>query len=289
MNPAHALSLHGVPTWIDVVQDDLEATRAFYGGLFGWTFSGPAPQEEGPTLHAYSRGEVIATATGGHGDPRWRTYFAVDNLGSACTATLAIGGRVRSVVTGHAGRGRWASIEDPRGATIMLWQTAGHHQLGRGRQQGEWTFTTLHTSSPSADIEWYGQLFNWEAAPAPGATMMSLPGLSARLVAAGWPSVSRRLNLPDRLDDLVAWVSVLGGPPTWVPVFAVDDRDQAARLATGLGAKLTHTVDLPNSRNAVIEDPQGATFVMSQIVRVDPPDRAAGPAHLVAVPSDQSA
>ena len=34
----------GVPCWVDLVQPDLDATMAFYGGLFGWTFEVRTPE-----------------------------------------------------------------------------------------------------------------------------------------------------------------------------------------------------------------------------------------------------
>ena len=34
----------GVPCWVDVIQPDLDATMAFYGGLFGWSFEVRTPE-----------------------------------------------------------------------------------------------------------------------------------------------------------------------------------------------------------------------------------------------------
>ena len=34
----------GVPCWVDIVQPDLDATMAFYGGLFGWSFEVRTPE-----------------------------------------------------------------------------------------------------------------------------------------------------------------------------------------------------------------------------------------------------
>lgn len=36
---------HGVPCWIDTVAHDLDATTAFYGGLYGWSFTDAMPPE----------------------------------------------------------------------------------------------------------------------------------------------------------------------------------------------------------------------------------------------------
>ena len=33
----------GVTSWIDVEHQDVDGARAFYGGLFGWTFTDATP------------------------------------------------------------------------------------------------------------------------------------------------------------------------------------------------------------------------------------------------------
>jgi predicted enzyme related to lactoylglutathione lyase len=35
---------HGMPSWADLMTDDPEAARAFYGALFGWTFDIGGPE-----------------------------------------------------------------------------------------------------------------------------------------------------------------------------------------------------------------------------------------------------
>ena len=35
----------GVTSWVDIEVDDVEAAQAFYGGLFGWTFTQATPPE----------------------------------------------------------------------------------------------------------------------------------------------------------------------------------------------------------------------------------------------------
>ena len=58
-----------------------------------------------------------------------------------------------------------------------------------------------------------------------------------------------------------------GTPAHWSVTFGVDDADATAALATKLGAKVVvEPTDGPWVRSAVIEDPQGATFVASQFV-----------------------
>ena len=36
----------GTPSWVDLGSPDIEASAAFYGGVFGWTFASAGPVEE---------------------------------------------------------------------------------------------------------------------------------------------------------------------------------------------------------------------------------------------------
>jgi uncharacterized protein len=36
----------GVTSWIDVAHRDIGAAKAFYGGLFGWTFTNATPPDD---------------------------------------------------------------------------------------------------------------------------------------------------------------------------------------------------------------------------------------------------
>ena len=51
----------GVPCWVDIVQPDLDATMAFYGGLLGWTFEVRTPEDAVPRYtYALLDGLVVA-------------------------------------------------------------------------------------------------------------------------------------------------------------------------------------------------------------------------------------
>src|SRR5262245_60346085 len=49
----------GAPIWIDVMTSNAEATKAFYGSLFGWTVVDPGP-EYGGYVNFHLDGEPIA-------------------------------------------------------------------------------------------------------------------------------------------------------------------------------------------------------------------------------------
>ena len=69
----------GVPCWVDVTSPDLDATRTFYGGLFGWDFTDAAP--DGSYVIATLDGQDVAAIGAGDG-PKWTTYVAVRGRGT---------------------------------------------------------------------------------------------------------------------------------------------------------------------------------------------------------------
>ena len=51
----------GVTSWVDLEVDDVDAAQAFYGGLFGWTFTQAMPPKvPGPYLVAQLDGQDVA-------------------------------------------------------------------------------------------------------------------------------------------------------------------------------------------------------------------------------------
>ena len=60
----------GVTSWVDIEVDDVDAAQAFYGGLFGWTFTQATPPEA-PVRYLVAQldGQDVA-GIGGRAAPR---------------------------------------------------------------------------------------------------------------------------------------------------------------------------------------------------------------------------
>ena len=80
------------------------------------------------------------------------------------------------------------------------------------------------------------------------------------------------MSAPDGFIDVVAAVRPIAKgdsttPAHWNVTFAVDDVEAAAAKTTELGGDIiAGPFDAPWSRQSVIKDPQGATFIASQFV-----------------------
>ncbi|MEK8226514.1 VOC family protein [Oerskovia sp. M15] len=120
---------HGVPCWVDTEQPDVDAATAFYGALFGWTFTDKMPPDApGRYVVASLDGQDVAAIAsppdGADATPEWITYVAVDDVGVTARAVEAGGGTLVSGPETVGPPGRMASVKDPQGARFRLWQAA---------------------------------------------------------------------------------------------------------------------------------------------------------------------
>ena len=264
----------GVPCWIDIEPADADAAQRFYGGLFGWTFTDAMPpgapgyyliaELDGQPVAAIAAPEPVSTGS-------WNTYVAVDDADRATEAARAGGASVTSAPQDAGPAGRWAEIDDAAGGRLRLWQAGYRAGAQAVNSPGAWNFSDLHTADPTRARAFYGSLFGWEADDVGGgAAMWRRPGYGDHLAATIDPGIGERqaaVGAPPGFADVVAWLKPLadGESPHWHVTFAVADRDAAVGVAERLGGSIVSGPhDDAWTRSAVVRDPQGAEFTLSQ-------------------------
>ena len=116
----------------------------------------------------------------------------------------------------------------------------------------------LHTPDPEGAAAFYGTLFGWTTESFGKATMFRLPGF-----VGGEPEQPGS-------REVVAVMRPAGNgePARWDVDFGIADAEAAAARAGELGgAVVTGPYDTPIQRQAVLADPTGATFTVSQLKR----------------------
>lgn len=264
----------GVPSWIDIEPDDVEAAKAFYGTLLGWEFTEATPPES-PYRYfiAHVAGEDAA-GIGGPGEPtgagetaEWQTYLAVDDADSFEATVTAAGGRIVAPPTSPGPAGTWAGFADPAGAEFRVWQAARRLGAQIANTPGAWNFSFLHTAKPETAKAFYHKIFDWEFTDLAGTAMVRRPGYGEHLATTIDPGIYERqfaVGAPPDFADAVAWVVPAEGEPHWQVSFTVADRDDSAATAERFGGKVLGTTDSEWTRDAVVRDPQGAIFTISQ-------------------------
>jgi predicted enzyme related to lactoylglutathione lyase len=273
---------HGVPSWIDLETQEVDAALTFYGSLFGWRFTEKLPPGVPGRYVIASQDGTDATAIAGiatpdrgfDGEVAWLTYLAVDDIAAAVARVAELGGIVSSPpeVVGPPGQpaGHMARIVDPQGAPSRLWQAGTRLGAQVVNAPGTWNFSDLLTPDVDRALEFYGPLLGWARSDDLGAGMARLPGYGDHLARTIDPGIHERQEfVPPGFADVVAGVLQGDGPAHWSVAFAVADRDGSVADAERGGAKILATEDSEWSKAATIRDPFGAKLVLSQF---DPPE-----------------
>lgn len=260
---------HGVTSWVDLEQADVDAALAFYGAVLGWTFHDAAPPDA-PVRYVIAQVDgldVAGIGSGGADGPGWQTYVAVDDLQTTLDAVVPAGGTVTTGPTVAGEGGTWAEIVDPSGAVLRLWKA--NRRLGAQlvNAPGTWNFSDLHADDPATGF--YQALFGWEFSDIGFATLIRVPGYGDHLAASTDPDLYERqasVSAPPGFADAIGWVAPADddGGPHWHVTFAVADRDETVALATAHGGEVLTTEESQWARTATLRDPQGAVFTASQ-------------------------
>jgi predicted enzyme related to lactoylglutathione lyase len=268
---------HGVPSWIDLETQDVDAALAFYGELFGWKYAEKLPPGVPGRYVVASRDgsdatSIAAIATpdkGFDGEVAWHTYLAVDDIAAAAALVAELGGIVSSPPepVGPPGQpaGRMARIVDPQGALSRLWQAGTRPGAQVVNAPGTWNFSNLLTPDVDRALQFYGPLLGWVRSDDLGAGMARIPGYGDHLARTSDPGIhDRQENVPPGFADVVAGVLQADGPAHWSVAFAVADRDASAAVAEREGATVLASEDSEWTKEATIRDPFGAQLVLTQ-------------------------
>ncbi len=145
---------------------------------------------------------------------------------------------------------------------------------GAPNEHGSLNFNTLVTRNAEAAAAFYGAVFGWQMLTIPAGVMWTLPGYGDHLEekTPGLREQMTQMGAPEGFIDVVAALNPIADgdaetPAHWRVTFTVDDAAATAAKAFELGGEIVSgPVDAPWARLAVINDPQGATFVASQFV-----------------------
>jgi uncharacterized protein len=255
----------GVPCWVDTLQPDPRAAADFYGDVLGWEFAGPGAMPDGGEYYVARLGEHDVAGLGsmppqaGLPSAAWAMHVSVLDADETAEKATSAGGSVVAGPFDAAPAGRMAVIGDPAGATFCAWQPRERQGAQRVNEAGAWAMSSLSTPDPDGAKRFYGAVFGWQAEPlqfgGSEITLWRLPGY-----VGGEP----QQPVP---RDVVAVMQHAGGdqPPAWSIDFWVSSADEVARKATERGGSvIVAPHEQGGFRNAVLADPNGAVFSVSQ-------------------------
>jgi predicted enzyme related to lactoylglutathione lyase len=234
--------------WRELMTDDVDGARRFYGELLGWTWT----KDDAGGGHAYwiaARGgkDVCGLMGKPPGVPMpsaWSSYVLAEDVDAAASRCATAGGRVLREPSDIPGVGRFAVIADPWGAVLFPFRPSSGETAPPAMPPAPGTFCweSLVTADPAAAIAFYGKVLGWGTAPTPGG--------DGKVFTAGEAQVA----------DIQA--ARPGGPSYWATYVAVEGAEATRDRAVRLGAKvIVPRLDVPKvGVVSFVADPAGATL-----------------------------
>lgn len=247
----------GTPTWFDLTTGKPDEIKTFYGALFGWEF-----QDYGPEMGHYHRARkddqeiagMVPQSSQMAGMPSaWSVYFASDDAHADAARIRELGGTVMVEPMQVMNLGHMLVAADPTGAVFGLWQPIDFHGFTVAGEHGAPAWQEVLTRDSGAARDFYTTLLRSNAQPMPG-------GMTYYTLKQGSTETAGIMQMDDH------WPASI--PPHWMTYFAVDDMQQAVKVAGSNGGTVTvPPFDSPYGTVAVLADPDGATFSVIQLTR----------------------
>jgi predicted enzyme related to lactoylglutathione lyase len=249
--------LVGKVIWNDLITDDLDAARAFYGALFGWTFE-HSSGKGGRYLLARSGKVYVAgivevrARKGATKMSRWLPYVSVDNLDGSLAKASAAGARM-AVAASNVNFGRVAAIIDPEGAVLGLARSniGDPDDATTAPGLGRIVWTELLANDPGVAAHFYGDVVGYDA------NTIARRGGQYTMLSHGGKNRSGVVKNPTN------------AAPVWLTYFGVDDAVAAEGRVRALGGAVVVRAaqQLREGTMAVVTDPTGALLVLQKIAQ----------------------
>jgi predicted enzyme related to lactoylglutathione lyase len=236
--------------WHDLCTTDVEAAKAFYAAVVGWTFTPQPPAYSVANVGGLGMGGIMAMPPDVKGmPPFWAGYIYTPDVDETCDKAVQLGGTICREPWDIPGVIRMAVLADPTGATFNIMQPLVQEDrpMPTAGAPGTVGWNELHAGDLDTAWAFYAKLFGWSK----GVTMdMGLAGQYQLFQINGKDAggmMKRQPMLP---------------APMWLYYFMVDGIDAAIARITGQGGKVVmgpHQV--PGGQWIVSAmDPQGGNF-----------------------------
>ena len=248
--------LIGKVVWYDLMTEDLDSARQFYGELFGWQFEGSEGAGRGDYSVARSGNTYVAgllevrRPDDGTRHSRWLPYISVADVDEAVMRATTNGGRVAAAPRDVA-YGRVAAVIDAEGGVVGLARSSLGDPDDRttAAAPGRPVWTELLAADQAVASRFYEHLV--------GYATRTIERRNGEVVLLESNGIDRAAIL-QRPNDAVM--------PVWVTFFGVDDPRASAARAAALGGEiiLDASNEFRDGTVAIVTDPSGAVLVLQK-------------------------
>jgi uncharacterized protein len=243
--------------WYELATTDMEAAKAFYSSVVGWSVLDASIPGMPFALFTAADTSVSGLmllsedAEKNGARPRWIGYVGVPDVDAAVERARRLGGAVRVPPTEVPQVSRFSIIADPQNAAIGVfkWLRPGHQQPAALETPGHVGWHELLAGDSAKVWGFYSELFGWErGSPETGRVEGYQPFSTAG------EDIGGIVTKPPRMPS-----------PIWLYYFSVGDIDAAGKRVKAAGG---HILDGPfeiseGSWALQCTDAQGALFALA--------------------------
>lgn len=236
---------HGRFVWHELISEDTEAAKGFYGELFGWRFESMDMGEMQYLLvkcgEAAIGGLVPPPADGV--SPHWVGYVSVADVDASAAALVEAGGVTLMDALDVPTVGRMQPVKDAQGAAFFLFHAAdGDPEAPSG--PGSFHWNELWAKDPAAAAAQYAALLGYTS------RTMAMPDGDYHVLSSGEAPRAGVMAAPG------------GAPPRWTFYVRVEDVDATVARAKKLGGDLVgELMDVEGvGRFGFVRDREGVTI-----------------------------
>jgi uncharacterized protein len=247
-------ALTGKFVWHDLVTEDPEACRRFYGALLGWEFE-DTRRGDRPYILARAGGRYVAGIVAVPPDAsqelsQWLGYMSVPDVDAAAAKVTQAGGRALVAPREVGSIGRAAVVLDPQGAPVGLLRLAAGDPADEASPiLGRFFWMEYLAKEPDAALSFYKDLAGYES--------------QARETPAGTPYqvLTRERPRAGLMKSPIESVR-----PNWLSYVRVEDPAALAGRVVSLGGKVVVAprTEIRNGTLAVVADPSGAVLALQK-------------------------
>jgi uncharacterized protein len=243
--------------WLELGTSDQAAAKKFYSNLFGWTAEDVPMAPDMPYTMFRKDGSDVCGAyrlmkeqVDAHVPPHWMLYVKVESADASAAKAVKLGGQQVVPPTDIPNVGRFATLQDPTGAIISIFQPGEHRGMTIFGSVGALCWADLNTKDPATASKFYSDWLGWKF----------------DLGKDGYRHIINGTSREDMIGGIPPQINAPATPAHWMSYFHVADCKASASKAAQLGASTIMPANLmPDVGTiAVFADPQGAAFALYQ-------------------------
>jgi predicted enzyme related to lactoylglutathione lyase len=241
--------------WYELLTSNPEPAIRFYTSVLGWgteEMKGGMPYTM-ITTGGKPQGGVIKLpkeAADMGAPPHWEPYISTPDVDATVKKAKQLGAKIYKGPMDVPGAGRLAVLADPHDALFAVHCSPGDEPGVFAPAVGQFSWHELASLDHKAALDFYGQLFGWEALDA---------------MDMGEAGVYQTFGIGGKaLGGIYNKSAAMPFPPHWLCYVRVADIDQAVEKIKSHGGKILNgPMDIPDGdKIAQAMDPQGAAFAI---------------------------